>query len=315
MEDNELVNASDIDFDLLDEMIGDEGVDPDEVKCSSEDPTKYYEDAAENIRLQSNNRPLSSVIRSSEYTGLKGTVVPRATRLGGSKGFNPHKPGIVNIVDTLAGTTVQVDLSRLGDGVTSKVYDHDEPNLSKATADAFRKLAMIAPPVDEKTFVKTGNRQAKSNKTNTKRSGGQSLRSAFNNKEPMFQQEVPSKIRPQAVIREQVSEPTIRVMFEFEGFGNLEAAYHHAVVEDKFLVLGYDTRYKSSFRFSPQKCESLVFVDITTMPNVYQVHSAGIRFTLDQLDITVLLIEDSAPKDGGKKDGDDQGWESDGESE
>lgn len=121
------------------------------VRCSStgeaanqyHDPSKHY--------LEQNGRAVSSVL-PARY-GLRGVVIPRATAFGGSRGFDPHKPRLINIDPDIKGQSCVVDLSLLNEDNVSKAFYEatqnpmTQDNLQLLAAQTFHNLAVGYEPV------------------------------------------------------------------------------------------------------------------------------------------------------------------------
>ena len=64
------------------------------VRCSSDgESASEYQDPSSHTFEGNGGRSLASLLPG----GLRGVVIPRATTFGGSRGFDPHKPRLVNI--------------------------------------------------------------------------------------------------------------------------------------------------------------------------------------------------------------------------
>lgn len=115
---------------------------------SDQDPTKYY-DSSQAYR-ESDGRSLASLLPSGRDLP-RGTVIPRARRFGGSMGWNPHKPQIVNIDPDIPGQASVVDLSQitpeLVEAAMQKTAHITDPRL--AAASVFRKLACGTEPINQ----------------------------------------------------------------------------------------------------------------------------------------------------------------------
>lgn len=281
--------------------------------CSSTDPKAYTKPEEHTFDKTNGGASISHYLPTR--LGMKGTVVPRATRLGGSMGYNPHqRPGIVNIVNIdpegTGATSFPVDLSAIDvdklsalsesqdyrqvleiEDVRSKASEAFEVMAKSAAARPKRpadgkkpKYPRIQPPAPEPrtphhsvpkgTYVVPKATQ-----------GGTQVR------RPTIIEEEPEFAPPSAAYQpEQVD-----VSIEIEGFGSIDVAYHHVVHDGDYLILGYDIRFPTNVRFMPQKSENPITVHTPTA--VYQVYSLGIRFTVGDLDICVLLVNEEQSKE------------------
>ncbi len=92
----------------------------------------------------------------------------------------------------------------------------------------------------------------------------------------------------------QVGPPKIQVVFEMEHFGTLPVSYHDVIVADGFLVLMYDTRHQGSTKYFPPKAKGdapRTALMIVGAPEAYLVQTTGIQFEQDGKEFCVLLIE------------------------
>jgi hypothetical protein len=82
------------------------------VRCSStgEDASRYLDPSRQSME-GNGGRSIGSLLPGSH--GLRGVVIPRATALGGSRGFDPHKPRLVNIDPDIKGQSCVVDMSKI----------------------------------------------------------------------------------------------------------------------------------------------------------------------------------------------------------
>lgn len=70
-----------------------------DVKCHTPDATKYHwPDGRQNERM---------------HSGVKGVVIPRSTRLGGSLGFDANKPGVVRVDPEAPDGGATIDMGQL----------------------------------------------------------------------------------------------------------------------------------------------------------------------------------------------------------
>lgn len=83
------------------------------VRCSStgDDANKYHDPVAHTME-GTGNRSVASLLPGGS-SGIRGVIIPRATVYGGSRGFDPHKPRLVNIDPDIKGQACVVDLSQI----------------------------------------------------------------------------------------------------------------------------------------------------------------------------------------------------------
>lgn len=85
--------------------------------------------------------------------GARGVIVPRATWWGGSRGFDPHKPRLMNVDPDIKGQSSVVDYSKLDKEIVAAAYqaaweqvgEYGDPRL--IAAQAYRNLAVSTEPV------------------------------------------------------------------------------------------------------------------------------------------------------------------------
>lgn len=103
------------------------------------DPTEYHD--PNNIKLELSPGTMGSRLGGGPG-GLGATMIPRATRLGGSQGFDPHTPGEINIVDLATNKQITLDLSRTNKDELAKVCDTNIcEDFGTIAAIAFHRLA------------------------------------------------------------------------------------------------------------------------------------------------------------------------------
>lgn len=84
-----------------------------DLRVGTPDPTKYHDPST--VKLEGRQGTLSTFLPGDHgYSGLRGTIIPRATQLGGSLGHNPHKPMVIHIdPELLGGEGIVVDLAKV----------------------------------------------------------------------------------------------------------------------------------------------------------------------------------------------------------
>lgn len=93
-----------------------------------------------------------------------------------------------------------------------------------------------------------------------------------------------------------IQAPTVRVVFERQYFGTIEALYEDVTIEDGFMVLVVDTRYQGGTKYFPAPMEDDVppmAINIVGRQEVYLVKPSGIQFVFNSHEFCVLIIEDT----------------------
>ncbi len=123
------------------------------VRCSSEgDAATQYHDPTTQTMEGSYGRSVASLLPTGAR-GLRGVIVPRSTPGGGSLGFDPHRPTLINIDPDIKGQSCVVDLSKLTRESMQAAYKEalDNPlvnnDLGLAASYAFSKVAVGNEPV------------------------------------------------------------------------------------------------------------------------------------------------------------------------
>lgn len=126
------------------------------IRCSSEGAAgNCYHDpgAVGGFEVSTlSGRSMASLLPGLGY-GLRGVVVPRATWWGGSRGFDPHKPRLMNIDPDIKGQASVVDVSQFNKEAVAQAYqlaweqvgEYGDPRL--VAAQAYRNLAIGTEPV------------------------------------------------------------------------------------------------------------------------------------------------------------------------
>jgi len=275
----------------------------DEVRCSTPNPDGYT--TPDQQFLETNGRSISSLM-SSRY-GLKGTVIPRATRLGGSRGYDPNEPAVVNVDPDDRVHSCTIDLGKLTPQDLAFAYKEassgGSPDLRAVAAATYSRLAEIAEsasPADLLPGMATQNIM-KAVPENYYVPPPQPT-AIYVPPSPLPQTPPPVTSPfnipyvPQAVPQPPVlpDHPTKHAIIEIDGLGQIDTWYHEIVFDGDFLILAYDTRYKFGTRFMPQRTEAPVYVKVTDGGKVFKVQSVGIRFTVAHMDQCVLLVEEAA---------------------
>jgi hypothetical protein len=135
------------------------------IRCSSDGQAgNYYHDASAVGGFEAHalsGRSMASLLPGLGY-GLRGVVVPRATWWGGSRGFDPHKPRLMNIDPDIDGQASVVDVSQFSKEVVAQAYElawqqvgeYGDPRL--VAAQAYRNMAVGTEPVGMKAQGNNG---------------------------------------------------------------------------------------------------------------------------------------------------------------
>jgi hypothetical protein len=123
------------------------------VRCSSvgTDASRYH-DPSEHQFEGNGGRSIGSLLPSGSR-GLRGVIIPRATALGGSRGFDPNKPRLVNIDPDIKGQACVVDLSQITkesmDAAFAKASENPlaQDDIRLLAAQTFHNLAVGFEPV------------------------------------------------------------------------------------------------------------------------------------------------------------------------
>ncbi len=253
------------------EELFEEPIQNDGVRCSSPNPNGYT--SPDNQFLEQNGRNLTSLMRTG--SGVKGVVVPRATRLGGSRGYDPNKKVIINVdPDDKDGFNCVVDLAAFSsEDITETFNSLNDPNkdIRAVASNTFLKLAHTKP----------------------------SAKISIPTMKPKISEKIQNSIQQNESVSNQPTVmadliPSYKATIEISGLGEVEAYYHDIVHHDSFLILAFDNRCTNSIRFMPQATNAPVYVQVEKLDKVFHVQSVGIRFNISNLDVCVLLVEQAA---------------------
>jgi hypothetical protein len=121
------------------------------VRCSSEgsEGNRYHDPGSAYSEIT--GRSVASLLPGGP--GVRGVIVPRATWWGGSRGFDPHQPRLMNIDPDIKGQASVVDLSQFSKEAVAAAYelawqqvgDYGDPRL--VASQAYRNLAIDTEPV------------------------------------------------------------------------------------------------------------------------------------------------------------------------
>lgn len=119
------------------------------VRCSSDGDANTYQDPAQHTFEGNGGRSLASLLPG----GLRGVVIPRATTFGGSRGFDPHKPRLVNIDPDIKGQSCVIDLSQITKENMEQAFmeaaqnEYAQQDIRLLAAQTFHNLAIGYEPV------------------------------------------------------------------------------------------------------------------------------------------------------------------------
>lgn len=301
---NEFVDLDNVGWDDEDQ------VDGGEIRCSTPDPTAYHDPSSQQLEIAGGGTIASKL---PPRMGLRGTIIPRATPMGGSRGCNPHKPGVVQIDPRPNMPAIKLDIGALDEAIIEDAFTKaGGDDMRQIAFNTFRQLAKRVPIAHSTRAAQVGQRDPVQNAAivPSAPTGLEApARPASFGSTPVESSRPASVIPPSvrlasATMQPQVNNnavqpPTVKVTFEVAGFGTFETAYHRVVRgdDDISLVLVYDNRFQGGLKYFPQPSDSPMFVDVHDLPCVFQVRSAGLRFVVDNLEMCVLLIEQVAEKE------------------
>jgi hypothetical protein len=123
------------------------------VRCSMDGAAaSQYQDPSTQFFEGNGGRSIASLLPGSSR-GLRGVVIPRATTFGGSRGFDPHKPRLMNIDPDIKGQSCVVDLSKITKESMEEAFIEAAQNPVAASdirllaAQTFHNLAVGYEPV------------------------------------------------------------------------------------------------------------------------------------------------------------------------
>lgn len=129
------------------------------VRCSSiGDDANRYHDPSEQHCEGSSGRSLASLLPSG--AGVRGVVIPRATIFGGSRGFDAHKPRLVNIDPDIKGQSCVVDLSKIDKEKMAQAFSEAANNpltqddIALRASQTYHNLAIGFEPVGMKSTIR-----------------------------------------------------------------------------------------------------------------------------------------------------------------
>lgn len=260
----------------------------------------------------SSERSMTSVM-SQAPKGLQGVVIPRSTPGGVPRGVNPHTLDQLEIaVDphihnqssriTLGDLSRQVaTATRQAAEITPEPVDIQTARLRAATtlhiaADGAKKhaAATTLSSVPQQSAQPTQTVATAPARTVSPLAafgprpvaavGGQTVAKLVSSGLPAAQ---PAGPQPRT--------PTVRVAFEMEQFGRLEAAYDDVIVGEQTIILVFDTRCVGSTKYFPQARLDTppAAINILGRSEVYLIRPLGIQFEYEDKEFCALLIEQS----------------------
>lgn len=288
----------------------------DGLRCSSvgDDANKYHDPST--VSVEASGRSLASLAPARGR--LRGVIVPRASIEGGSRGVNPHKPSILNIIDIDDNRrSFSVDLSQIPKDALKETYEKIQENellsgdLAAIAEETFNQFAISDVPLPSDIVVSgvdnTPERESPiggrgyvvpradvlAKQANVQKKANAPKQSAA--KQVAVKQTAPAKqITEDAPVEQQpesIPAPTVVVKFEMDGWGTFEAAYHDVIQSDCLLVLVYDDRFTSGMRFKPPASGNTITVTPDNLNVTYTVSSTGTFFTYNEITFYILVIE------------------------
>ncbi len=268
------------------------------LRCSSEgedaakyhDPSTHFTESGKQI-----NRYLTG-----RY-GLRGVIIPRANILGGSMGFDPHKPRLVHIDPHLKGESCIVDLSKVNQTSMNKAMKEAAKNpatqndLSLFAAQVYQNLAIDE---QEDTTMKeelissaVTPRIKKAHITNAH------IANAVEDFEDPFETPIQQGYQKQAKSKFKKAElaPSVQVTFATEGWGVFEASYHAVIRNDCLLVLCWAEEHKGAIKFFPPCTDKKL--KVTVEGDELYVHSLGNKFKHNGYEYCILVIDGEDDED------------------
>ncbi len=198
------------------------------VRCSSdgENSSKYLDPATQT--LESSGRSIASLMPSS--SGLRGVIIPRATVLGGSSGFDSNKPRLVNIDPDVKGQSCVVDLGLITEESMNAAFNEAssnplvQNNLQLRAAQTYHNLAIGYEPVGMTKSVNniTSNRLSPLGGSayvvpKAKLGGGQEPEEIFQQQtDDVPQQLMSPSVQPRNVIPTPINRPIMQKVAEVE---------------------------------------------------------------------------------------------------
>lgn len=224
------------------------------------------------------NQPSAAEILPSRY-GLKGTVVPKTTSLGGQVGRDLTAKPVV-FLDPDLNTGRSIDLSKITAEDIAALHRASDRGEDPATVAA--KVAYRLSDLSEGRAPTTKPSAAK----------GQTVTS---HAEVLPEHTATAEAKPVA--------PSRKAVVELGKLAQIETWYHHIIQDGYFLILVYDHSYPTGTIFMPQQTEVPVYVHDISAKKVFRTQSAGIRFRIASLDVCVLLVEETVSEDESESDG------------
>lgn len=268
------------------------------VRCNTPDPAAYHDPAA----LGPGAIPLSTA------SGLRGTVIPRATNAlagGMSQGFNPHVPQRQVVIDPdIPGQSCVVDMGLMtqaavaaasanvqhgGRTGASEIYHNLSEQQKQAAAATAQPVVMSQAPAPVAPQPAPAPAVA-AMPTNMLEAFG-----ATSAPQPSSAHQTVQLLQPAAAAvatTATVQPPTLRATFEIQGVGQIEAWYHDIAVDGATLALVTDTAYPGP-KYFPNQTDQPFAVYVERDQRLYLALSLGIQYSLGTKQHCCLLIKEA----------------------
>jgi hypothetical protein len=291
-------------------------------RIGTPDPTKYHDISS--VRLESDGSSLAAVI---PHTGaVSGTIIPRATRDGGSRGRNHMKAAKAFIDPVQTNNRLVMDpeemmarADELAKIVEDAYAEYSDPQ--EAAVAAFTAFARAPKPTVRETPPKL---DIPIDTPPAPTSFTKAVPASFTkvaSPPPAVQPFVPEVSVPAASrvvqsarsLREQFgdgvrvgstngSQPTRKVTFELPTIGQFPCLFHSVIYHEDTLVLVYDHSYPSQSVWFPPVLENpetgaptalAVLVEGTRdePSRLYLAFPTGVRFPFESKEFCILTVD------------------------
>ena len=262
-------------------------------------------------------------------SGVRGTVLPTATRGGVPTSYSPHdlQNTVITIDPHIHGSSIQVPLGALQKDAASQALDAAvgvvgtggsvvDQRLRAATAMHVMAHApaprineadtlvisrneprnpSIAGVVNQQPKVQVmGNTVASFGAPPVRRPSPMEAIAAANSPPVPVQPAVMSQPQyPQQPYQQapsMIPQPEIEATFEMQGLGQNVTYYHAVVAVPGFLVVIYDERYRGPRYFPPDNTELQLAVQFSHRPEVYLVNPTGLNYTYENKRHCILSV-------------------------
>jgi len=262
-------------------------------------------------------RPMASVMPPSK-SGTEGVIIPKAAMGGIPAGATPHN--MSDVVVHIDPHTDQGSEVRLGDlnaalvaaGITAAAGSTPEPtdleSFRTRSAEAMRNISQLthkqagvtmqeeAPQAPQQQFTQQPMQQPMQQPTQQPVLRPAADQSRITRPLHTFgRQQPPQTLQPPAVVAPQP--PSVKVLFEMEGFGVIESYYHDVVIDNGFVILVFDSRSEGITKYFPQVTQAdaqpTLAMQIVGTNEGHKVHTTGIQFMHSHYEYCVLMVSQS----------------------